>query len=160
MMQLSYPIKTVKISAKILLLVSGISMYLLFMYYSADLTTEMTTGAGQHPVRNFEDVINGDYKVIVKEATGQFEEMKNALPGTAKHKYFHSQMKDNPKSIVKGQDEAIKMMNENDKTLFFYTLTARFITDDLKFINTQGKSSLRILDFNIIKASILSIITA
>ena len=77
----------------------------------------------------------------MKEATGQFEEMKNALPGTAKHKYFHSQMKDNPESIVKGQDEAIKMMNENDKTLFFYTLTARFITDDLKFINTQGKSA-------------------
>ena len=138
MMQLSYPIKAVKISAKILLLVSGISMYLLFMYYSADLTTEMTTGPGLHPVRNFDDVIKGNYKVIVKEATGQSEEMKNAIPGTAKHKYYHDQMKGNSKAIVKGQDDAIKMMNEDDKTLFFYTLTARFITDELKFINTQG----------------------
>ena len=137
-MQLSYPVKTVRISAKILLLTSGISMYLLFMFYSADLTTEMTTGQGLHPVRNFEDVINGDYKVIVMEATGQFEEMKNSLPGTAKHTYYHNQIKGNPKPIVKGQEEAFKMMNENDKTLFFYTLTARFITDELKFINTQG----------------------
>ena len=138
MMQLSYPIKTAKISAKILLLASGISMYLLFMVYSADLTTEMTTGPGLHPVRNFDDVIKGNYKVIVKEATGQSEEMKNAIPGTAKHKYYHNQMKGNSKAIVKGQDDAIKMMNEDDKTLFFYTLTARFITDELKFINTQG----------------------
>ena len=138
MMQLSYPIKTAKISAKILLLASGISMYLLFMVYSADLTTEMTTGPGLHPVRNFDDVIKGNYKVIVKEATGQSEEMKNAIPGTAKHKFYHNQMKDNPKAIVKGQDDAIKMMNEDDKTLFFYTLTARFITDELKYINTPG----------------------
>ena len=137
MMQLSYPIKTAKISAKILLLASGISMYLLFMVYSADLTTEMTTGPGLHPVRNFDDVIKGNYKVIVKEATGQSEEMKNAIPGTAKHKYYHNQMKGNSKAIVKGQDDAIKMMNEDDKTLFFYTLTARFITDELKFMNAE-----------------------
>ena len=141
MIQQSYPIQTAKISAKILLLVSGMSMYLQFMMYEADLTTQMTAGSGLHPVRNFDDVIKGDYKVIVKEATGQFEELKNAIPGTSKHTVYHDQIKGNPKWIVKGQSEAMKMMNEDGKTLFFYTLTARFITDELKFINTQGSKT-------------------
>ena len=140
LMQLSYPIQTTKISAKTLLLVSGMSMYLLFIVYTADLTTEMTTGPGLHPVRSFDDVIKGGYKVIVKEATGQSEELKNAVPGSAKHSVYHDQIKGNPEYIVKGQSEAIKMLEENDKTLFFYTLTARFITDELKFLNTQGST--------------------
>ena len=113
-------------------------MYLQFMMYGADLTTRMTAGSGLHPVKNFNDVIKCDYKVIVKEATGQFEELKNAIPGTSKHTVYHDQIKGNPKWIVKGQSEAMKMMNEDGKTLFFYTLTARFITDELKFINTEG----------------------
>ena len=121
-----------------MLLVSGMSMYLLFMMYTADLTTEMTTGPGLHPVRNFDDAIKGEYKVIVKEATGQSGEMKNAIPGSAKHKVYHDQMKGNPEAFVKGLEEAIPMMNEDAKMLFFYTQTARFITDELKFLSTQG----------------------
>ena len=141
MMQLSYELQTVKISAKTLLFISGMSMYLLFMMYTADLTTEMTTGPGLHPVRNFDDVIKGGYKVIVKAYTGQSEEMKNAIPGSAKHKVYHNQIKDNPKYLVSGQAQAMEMMDEDDKMLFFYTQTARFITDELKFLNTQGYRS-------------------
>ena len=103
-----------------------------------NLTTQMTAGSGLHPVRNFDDVIKGDYKVIVMEATGQFEELMNAIPGTPKHRVYHDQIKCNPKGIVKGPSEAIKMMNEDGRTLFFYTLTARFITDELRFISTRG----------------------
>ena len=137
MMQLGYPIQTVNISAKILLLVSGISMYLLFMYYTADLTTLMTAGSGMVPVRNFEDVIKGDYKVIVMKGAAQYGELMNAIPGTAKNNYFHNEMKGNPKATVSGLKEALKRMNEDEKTLFFYTLTARFITDELKFMNAE-----------------------
>ena len=112
-MQLSYPIKTVRISAKILFLASSTSMFLLFIMYSANLTSEMTTGSGLHPVRNFDDVMKGNYEVIVKEATSQSEELKNALPGTAKHKYYHDHMKGNPKATVKGLDEALKIAVSN-----------------------------------------------
>ena len=156
LMQLSYPIKTVRISAKILLLASGTSMYLLFMMYSANLTSEMTIGPGSHHVRNFDDVIKGDYKVIVKEATSQSEELKNALPGTAKREYYHDQIKGNPKAYVKGLDEAMEIMKDNDKTLFFYTPTARFITDELKFINTQGNRTLDQLALLVINISNLN----
>ena len=138
MMQLSYELQTKKISSKILLFISGMSMYMLLMMYTADLTTEMTTGPGLHPVNNFDDVIKGDYKVLVKASTGQFEEMKNAVPGSAKHKVYLDQIKDNKKYQVSGQQQAIEMMNEDDKMLFFYTPTARFITDELKFLSTQG----------------------
>ena len=138
MMQLSYELQTKKISAKILLFISGMSMYMLLMMYTADLTTEMTTGPGLHPVNNFDDVIKGDYKVLVKASTGQYEEMKNAVPGSAKHKVYLDQIKDNSKYLVSGQQQAIEMMNEDDKMLFFYTPTARFITDELKFLSTQG----------------------
>ena len=137
-MQQSYLTQNFKISGKILLLVSGMCMYLQFMMYGADLTTRMTAGSGLHPVKNFNDVIKCDYKVIVKEATGQFEELKNAIPGTPKHTVYLDQIKGNPNGIVKGLSDAIEMMNEDGRTLFFYTLTARFITDELKFISTQG----------------------
>ena len=105
MMQLSYPIKTVRTSAKILLLASGTSMYLLFVMYTANLTSEMTTGPGSHPVRNFDDVLKGGYKVIVKEATGQSEELKNALPGSAKHNYYHDS---SPDCLIKHEGSCMK----------------------------------------------------
>ena len=138
LMQLSYPIKDFTLSSRVLLFVSGMALYLVFEYYIADLTGTMTAGPGKHTVRGFDDVLNGDYNILVKKSTAMFEQLENAIPGSAKHKVYLNKVKDNPAALVKDLKEAMEKMADSDKTLFFYTSTGKFITDHLNFLITQG----------------------
>ena len=138
LMQLSYPIKDITLSSRVLLFVSGMALYLVFEYYIADLTGTMTAGPGKHTVRGFDDVLNGDYNILVKKSTAMFEQLENAIPGSAKHKVYLNKVKDNPAALVKDLKEAMEKMADSDKTLFFYTSTGKFITDHLNFLITQG----------------------
>ena len=138
LMQLSYDMNRSTISSRILLLMCGISFYLIFAYYTSDLTAQMTSKPQGSPVKSFEDVIKGDYKIIVTPGTAQFAQLKNSVPGSAKYQVYQDQIKANPTSLVKNQAEAIQVMKEQEKTLYFYTSTAVFITEELNFLQIQG----------------------
>ena len=45
------------------LFMSGLT-FLIFVYYCNDITAKMTTGPGENPVKNFEDVLHYDYSVV------------------------------------------------------------------------------------------------
>ena len=137
LMQLQYGIYHSTLSSRIVVLFCGISFYLIYAYYVSDLTAAMTTKPPGNPVKSFNDVIKGDYKILVKDATSQFTQLKNSAPGSAKYQVYQNQIKGNPKAFVTNQAEAIRVMKEQDKTLFFYTSTAKFITDELKFLQIQ-----------------------
>ena len=115
----------------------GISFYLIFAYYVSDLTAAMTAKPPGNPVKSFNDVIQEDYKILVTGSTSQLAQLKNSAPGSAKYQVYQDQIKGNPKAFVSNQAEAIKVMKEQEKTLYFYTSTAKFITDQLKFLQIQ-----------------------
>ena len=57
-MQLTYEVGVRSGSARVLFYVTSISAYLMFAYYTCDLTARMTSGPAQVPIRSFQGLIN------------------------------------------------------------------------------------------------------
>ena len=51
-------------STTLLTLTLSLLTMFIWIYYTGDITAEMTSGPGPHPVKNFDDVIKYDYEVI------------------------------------------------------------------------------------------------
>ena len=60
---------------------------LVFVYYANDITAKMTAGSPPHPVRNFQDVLDRGYEVIVVGSL-EISLLKNSKEGSAKHSVF------------------------------------------------------------------------
>ena len=116
---------------------TGMGTYVIFSYYTADLTARMTSGPGKSAVKSFSDAFEGEYSIITKEATATHEFMKTAMPGTAMHKVYYETMDGDANSFVKNLNEALGVMYSNEKTLFFTTSLNGFLTDRLTFLDIQ-----------------------
>ncbi len=69
-MQMSYDKMSARqTSTKILCVVSGLCCYLLYTFYTCDLTARMTSTPPKAAIRSFYDVLKHDYKVIVRRDT-------------------------------------------------------------------------------------------
>ncbi len=80
-------------SGKLLLVTASVMGYLLSAHYTCDLTSRMTTGPEANQIRSFRDVIDKGYRVIVQEATSNYEILEKARVGTPMHTYFFKHMK-------------------------------------------------------------------
>ena len=77
------------ITPRFLTLTIAMLTLLLWIYYNCDITAEMTSGAPDIGVRNFEDVLTGNYKVVT--TSGHLESiLRNAKPGSAKHRVYQT----------------------------------------------------------------------
>lgn len=85
---------------------------LVFIYYSTDITAEMTSIKSDTPVRTFEDVIHHDYNVVVSTAWA-IDLLARAKPGSAKHKAYRN-LKELP-----NYEEALQNVINDPKTLFY-----------------------------------------
>lgn len=82
-------------TTKILSLTLSLVTLLLYIYYANDITAKMTAGSPGHPVRNFEDVIDNGYKVIVVgwESNALYK-LKDSKSGSAKHNVYKLYLED------------------------------------------------------------------
>ena len=102
--------------------------YLIFSYYSADLTARMTLGPPQPSIKSFDDVIKYGYNVMTFEATSWHELLKNSLPGTAMSRVYNEKMDGDPRYIIDWikAEEAADILFSRENTLlfasFFYAL--------------------------------------
>ena len=149
LMQLHYDIRHSTLSSRIVILMCGITFYLIHAYYVSDLTASMTSKPRGHTVKSFNDVIKGDYKILVKDATAQFSQLKSSAPGSAKYQVYQDQIKSNPKAFVTNPAEAIEVMKEQYKTLYFVSSTAKFLDDKLKFLQIEVSLMLLALRYEI-----------
>ena len=117
--QLSYNVIVNSTSARIIYLVGSIMAYLLFSYYECDLTARMTTASAKDDIRNFQDVIDKEYKVLVKESSSNHEVLKNAEEGSAMHKVYWDSIHDYPEQFVGGHSDALNKIFSREKTLYF-----------------------------------------
>ena len=117
--QLSYDVIVSSTSARIMYLAGSIMAYLLFSYYECDLTARMTTASAKENIRNFQDVIDKEYKVLVKESSSNHEVLKNAEEGTAMHKVYWDSIHDYPEQFVGGHSDALNKIFSREKTLYF-----------------------------------------
>lgn len=100
---------------------------LFFIYYSNDITAKMTAGSPPHPVKNFQDVLDFGYKIIL---VGTLEEflLRSAKNGSAKRTVYETYFGEDGKQI-KEWEHAMQSGNItwiNKIALpFWYNLTAQ-----------------------------------
>ena len=112
---------------------------ILFVYYTSDITAEMTGGSALIPVRTFDDAIKYDVKVIT---TSSFimNLLSTSQPGTAKHKVFKMHFEDSGLTCEVKQPLkcAFEVVLSEPKTMYYLNEGALYpINDDLKRITDQ-----------------------
>ena len=120
----SHPNNTNQIATKVLTLTLSVLTFMFFMFYTSDITSKMTSGPGDIPVRNFEDVIHHGYRVVV---FNNFLKMllDQSEPGSARYKvykkYIENQELDDGRGV--GED-AVEAMMSDEKTLLYAGVTS------------------------------------
>ena len=89
------------------------------IYYTSDLTARMTTRPSPVPIRSFQDVIDGDYKVITRPGTSNHEFLKTAAVGSIMHKFYYGNMHNDPSSFIPKLEDALAYIQNNEKTLLY-----------------------------------------
>ena len=116
---------------------------LMFVYYTTDITSQMTSGPTQSAVNSFDDVIDYDYKVILPSHT--FASMLgSAEPGTSKHEVYKKWLAfnyagdeqlyfDSTVNLYYTTESAIKELLSDSKTLLwtYFNLNERPDLPDL-----------------------------
>ena len=115
------------LASRLLTLTISMLTFLLFAYYTTDITSEMTSGAADIPIRTFDDVVHYDYKVVT--TAPYFENiMVTAKPGTAMNTVHNNQfeLRDNSKI-----EEVLKEVINDNVLLYLPETTYGIISDDL-----------------------------
>ncbi len=119
LIQQDYPVTRSMLPTRVLFLVSSMSAYLVFAYYTADLTTRMTTGSQMPTVASFEDVLLHGYRVLVHEQTSNHAALAAATPGTGMHKVYYETMEGSTEAFVNSAAEAKEVLLRDRTALFF-----------------------------------------
>ena len=108
-----------KLSPRLLTLTLSTLTLLAFIFYTGDITAEMTSGPADIPIRTFEDVMYHNYKVITPSQY-YTNILASSKPGSSKHEVFstHFEMK-------KDRDEVLNAMIQetNSKKLYYGSQT-------------------------------------
>jgi hypothetical protein len=70
-------------------------------------------------ITSFQDVLDGNYKVLVHKSTSSEELLKSADPTSAMFKYYYDRMDGNPDAFVYSDEEKKSKMLEQENTLYF-----------------------------------------
>ena len=109
-----------KLSPRLFTITMSILTLIFFLFYTSDITAEMTSGPPNIPIRTFDEVVLHNYKVITHSSY-----YKNILarskPGTAKLEVYNNHFE-----MKKDWTEAMKAVTQDSesRTLFYGTSLA------------------------------------
>ena len=149
-MQLPCEVSVGNLASRIVFFFAGMSAYVLFAHYSADLTAQMTSGPKESAIKSFDDVKSfGGYRVVVEESTSMHMFLENSKSGTAMHQVYYDTMKNDPSSFVTSLREALDVVYSNERTLTFTSSLYELMDEGnrLEFLDIQGHT----ITFHIIK---------
>ena len=109
---------TKKTPTRLLTLTLAFLTLLMFIYYTSNVTAEMTFGAPKIPVRNFDDVIHHGYKVVT---TSSFlrDSLAAEEPGSAKYKVYKAFVEPEENLPLPKMAEAFSKVVTEEKTLYY-----------------------------------------
>ncbi len=119
LLQIGYNVIIASASSKVLFLVMSLFGYLIFTYYTCDLTARMTSGPPKSTVRSFQDVLDNDYHVIVMGATSNEELLANSDEGSAMHSVYYNRMRGTESAFVNTTAVGLKRILTEEKTLYY-----------------------------------------
>ena len=139
------------LSSRIIFLFAGLATFVLYAHYEANLTAMMTSGPIETSIKSFDDVIKGEYKVVVEAATSMEIFMRTAEPGSAMHQVYYETMENNDDAYVADLPASIDALYEREKTLTFTSSLYDFmkIGERLDYLKIQGLSTHTFLVFKI-----------
>ena len=113
---------------------------LMFVYYTNDITSTMTSGPTPPiPVNSFDDVIYNDYKVIIPTFAMALL-LRSAEPGTSKHEVYEKWLANNKQILTNKYyttESAIEEMLSDSKALWWTSINM-FMPPDLPDIDQLG----------------------
>ncbi len=154
-------------ASRILLLSSGVTTFLLFCHYTADLTARMTSGPPSSSIRSFDDLMRGDgpfLQVVTFPDSAESGHLEFARDGTSMKAYWDTFMAGRKSAFVETTPEAIAHILSTPSTLFFgpHTVAAgdpRLVALDLSdsvrvgagFTYPQDSEFRSMFDFHLMK---------
>ena len=98
-------------ASSVLSIVLSFLTLLMMIYYANDITAKMTAGPGEHPVKNFEDVLHHGYSVVV--GSGYYSLILGSSPkGSAKLKVYEMYLEPIKEEISAGTANLGKGLEE------------------------------------------------
>ncbi len=115
-------------SARILIIVTSTFGFLMYVHYSATLTSLMTTGPPPLSLKSFRDVLDMDMNIIVWQDSIPKEQMASAKEGTAQNEAYKKMLSNPERSFLTSQEAITNRLYSNPLTVY-YGPTSAFIKD-------------------------------
>ena len=126
-LQLGYEVPTGRLASKALLLVAALSLNLIFIYYTCDLTARMTSEPPDIGIKSFKDVESQGYRVVTLPFGFQPHDLiANAPDGSAKKRIHENNMHEvvSGGNVGANNKEIIRRVKDDPKLLTFGGVTA------------------------------------
>ena len=106
-----------KLAPRLLTLTMSILTLLVFIFYTGDITADMTSGPSDIPIHNFEDVIYHNYKVVTFSPYYEYI-LASSNPGSAMLEVHNTRFE-----MKKDHEDALNAMiqDTDSKTLYYGT---------------------------------------
>ena len=110
-----------QLATRLLTLTASYMTFMLFAYYTTDITADMTSGPPGIPIRTFEDVIQHEYKVITTDFGYYRDLLASAKTGTAKQEVYkhHFATRRTLTGVEAQWTESMKEVIGDPKTLYY-----------------------------------------
>ena len=109
---------TKKKAMRTLTLVISMLTFLIFVFYTTDITAKMTAGPPTHPVKNFEDVLYHGYSVIALAAYHR-RMLSEAPTDSAKHRVYKKYIENTNDYLAQDLPKKYEMVTTEGKTLIY-----------------------------------------
>ena len=132
---------------RMLYLVTGLMTYLVFAYYTTDITSQMThRGSENNPFHSFDDVAYfKDIKIISVKETSWESSLKSSKPGTAKYKVYKDRMENHKVWYANTEDAKDAVLSDPNTYLYAYSTAA---------LSRPGLKALKMQDMAVVSAGL------
>ncbi len=106
-------------STKLLLILTSSFAFLIYVHYTANLTTLMTAGPPPLNLKSFQDILDKDINVIIWKGGTPNKAMADAKEGTAQHEVYMNMLGIPEKSFFTSQDDITNKLTSNPKSAYY-----------------------------------------
>ena len=119
-------------AARVCFLFGSLVSYLIFTYFSSDLTATLTTASNIPPIKNFQDVMDKGFRVVTRESSASHEWLKMAAEGSWMQKFYLDYMHDNPEYLVTSGGEVFDKISR-DSNLMYWGPDVHMVGKELQY---------------------------
>ena len=132
---------------RILYMVTGLMTYFVYVYYTTDITSQMTNrGSEKNPFHSFDDVVHfQEIKIISVKETSWESSLKGSKPGTAKYKVYKERMENHEVWYANQEDAKDAVLSDPNTYLYGYNTAA---------LSPPGLKALKMQDIAVVSAGL------